>query len=199
MSADFLCWIPTLALLPGAPDFIHRTDALSSLPARPPTPAIVRFVDDLLKRYPDLSDKTDETAWADGPMIRDANGGFIHFSIRWDYYDKVVPFVTATARRDGLNCFDPQSATYYPGSGKPTIITKYAVPEPVTDEHAAIEKARRVCALEPNGTGQWHAKLEKNTWRVWFGASEGGCGSQSAEIERDGSTAVCETAVCRGK
>jgi hypothetical protein len=70
-------------------------------------------VDSLTKRYPDLTETT-ETVWADGPMIRDANGQFIDFSVRSDAYERVAPFVLSTARRVGLACYDPQIYRYYP-------------------------------------------------------------------------------------
>lgn len=188
-----------LGLLPGSPDFLQRTDDYDRLLAKPASTAIVRFVDDLLKRYPDVSERITETAWADGPMIRDANGGFINFSIRWDYYDKVMPFVISTARRDGLNCYDPQTATYYPAAGKPAVIEKYLVREPVTNADAAIRKARRLCVTEPDGKGQWHATLAGNSWHVWLGNAGDECNSSTADIARDGSTTICGFLACRTK
>jgi hypothetical protein len=201
MSANFLCWVPAIALLPSSPGFMDRVDEFDRQPAKPPAPAIVRFVNDLLKRYPDLTETRTDTPWADGPMIRDANGGFINFSIRWDYYDKITPFVTSAARRDGLNCFDPQTAEYYPASGTPYIIAKYAVRQPVADERAAIETARRVCGLEPSGSGQWHAALAGSYWHVWFGPgeTEPPCASESADIARDGGHSVCGVHLCKNK
>jgi hypothetical protein len=47
-------------------------------------------------------------------MLNDANGGFIDFAVRWDYYEKVAPFIITTAHRHGLNCYDPQIYRYYP-------------------------------------------------------------------------------------
>jgi hypothetical protein len=199
MSADFMCWVPALALLPVSPDFMNRVEAFENPPFKPPAAAIVRFVNDLLARYPDLT-QTENTPWADGPMIRDANGSFIYFSIRWDYYDKVTPFVTSTAWRDGLNCFDPQTAECYPASGKPYVIAKYAVLKPVPDETAAIEAGRHVCRLQPTGSGQWNATLAGNYWHVWFGLpSGGGCGFQSADVAKDGSSTSCEVMLCKNR
>ncbi|HEX4160551.1 MAG TPA: hypothetical protein VHY79_18940, partial [Rhizomicrobium sp.] len=53
MSANFWCWIPALALLPGSSAFLHRVDEFHQLPAKPPAVEIVQFVGSLLKRYPD--------------------------------------------------------------------------------------------------------------------------------------------------
>ena len=202
MSANIWCWIPALGLLPNSADFMHRVDEFDRRPAKPAAPGIVRYVDDLLKRYPDLSATTEvETPWADGPMIRDANGGFIDFSITWSQYDKVIPFVTSTAQRDGLNCFDPQTSYYYPATGQPHLIAKYATPEPVSDAKAAISKAQRVCALPSEGPGHWHAVLAKDYWHVWFGLGgrEGKCAFPDADIARDGRSAVCKMSLCRSE
>jgi hypothetical protein len=108
--------VPALALLPGSAGFLHRVDGLHQLPTQPPATEIVLFVGSLLKRYPDLTEvgPDDNTAWADGRMLNDANGGFIDFSVRWDYYDKVAPFIVTTAHKHGLNCYDRQIYRYYP-------------------------------------------------------------------------------------
>ncbi len=119
MSANFWCWLPALALIPGSPDFFDRVDAAHGPPKQKPAAAIVNFVHDLTRRYPDLSETALDTAWADGPMIGDANGGFIDFTIVWSHYDGVVvPFIVRTARNNGLNCYDPQSSFYYPAEPK---------------------------------------------------------------------------------
>lgn len=47
-------------------------------------------------------------------MIRDANGQFIDFSIQWDTYGKIVPFILETANGSHLNCYDPQTEKFYP-------------------------------------------------------------------------------------
>lgn len=180
---------------------MHRVDQFNTPPAKPPAPGIVRFVRDLLSRYPDLSETQNETAWADGPMIGDASGGFIDIGIRWDYYDKIVPFVTSTARMDGLSCFDPQDGYYYPANGKAYQIKKYAVPEPVTDSKSAIEKARRVCGLPAGASGEWHAVLSNNFWHVWLGSkkNDSECGTQGADVARDGSSTGCGVTLCKIK
>ncbi len=113
MSANFWCWVPALMLSPHSHDFLQRVDELNSS-RQPPEPAIVEFVSGLLHHYPDLSPDETETAWADGPMLNDASGGFINFSIRWDYYEKVVPLIVSTGHRAGLNCYDPQISKFYP-------------------------------------------------------------------------------------
>ena len=198
VSANFWCWAPALGLLPTSPHFMHHVDELHAAPDKPPSVAIIRFVGDLLKRYPDVSETQLDTAWADGPLIRDASGGFIDFSIRWDYYAKVVPFVTSTARHDGLNCFDPQDSYYYPSSGQSREIARWAVVDPVNDEKSAIAKARHVCALQPHGNGQWHAVLADGSWRVWFGSEVAPtCGFEGASVERSGKSTSCDVSFCK--
>jgi hypothetical protein len=114
MSANFWCWVPLLALVPGSPDFAQRVEKLHNPPFESPAPPIADFVYRLTNVYPDLDATGAETAWADGPMIGDANGQFIDFSIRWDYYDKVAPLIVSTGRAAGLNCYDPQTQEFYP-------------------------------------------------------------------------------------
>lgn len=75
-----------------------------------PAPEIVSFVKRLTGVYPDLTETSTDTAWADGPLLGDANGGYINFSIRWDYYEKVRPLVISSAQLSGLNCYDPQTS-----------------------------------------------------------------------------------------
>ena len=114
MSANFWCWVPFLALSPASPDFLHRVDSLHNAPFERPAPQIVEFVHRLTKVYPDLDASGAETAWSDGPMLGDANGAFIDFSIRWDYYGKVASFIVSSGHASGLNCYDPQTSQYYP-------------------------------------------------------------------------------------
>lgn len=203
MSADFLCWVPALALLPGSPSFFVRTDQLDSPPRFRPAHAIVEFVHALEERYPD-AESTEETAWADGPMLNDANGGFIHFSVRWDYYKRVTPFVLSTAHRLRLDCFDPQSSRFYPVQG-PAV----SVPDnnpPISNSAGAIEKAKKICRLkEPAQPGKWQVNPGKGPkgqieWHVWYGqtSAEPVCGFNGAFVESDGTTS-CAVSVCRVK
>jgi hypothetical protein len=96
-------------------------------------------------------------------MIHDANGQFIKFSIRWDYYEKVVPFVVSTARQFKLDCYDPQAYRFY--SAKSATVEALAHTDtPVTNADAAVRKARFVCGLDkPIGSsGKWQAMLVKD-------------------------------------
>ena len=208
MSANFWCWVPALALTPYSHDFLDRVDQLHRTPFQPPATAIVEFVGGLLKRYPDVS-VADETAWADGPMLGDANGRFIDFSIRWDYYDKIVPFVVSTALRFHLDCLDPQTFQFYTAENPRGILVaslQAASEVPVTSEAMAIKKARDVCGLDDpaDRSKQWHAVLIKNAkfgdeWHVWLGKAqvETSCGSSGAVVKADGSYTSCEVTLCK--
>ena len=208
MSANFWCWVPTLALMPYSHDFLDRVDHLHRAPFQPPATAIAGFVGGLLKRYPDLT-VADQTAWADGPMLGDANGQFTDFSIRWDYYEKVVPFVVSTALRFHLNCLDPQTSQFYTTKNPNGIVVaslRAASELPVTSKSMAIKKARDVCGLDnsADGSKQWQAVLIKNAkfgdeWHVWLGKDqvETLCGSTGAEVKADGSSTSCVVTLCK--
>jgi hypothetical protein len=118
MSANFWCWLPVLGLLPGSPDFLHRVEGIQESPAQSPSTVIVEFVGGLLKRYPELSERQINTAWADGPLLGDASGQFIDIGIQWSRYEEAVPFVVLTAQQFGLNCYDPQNSHFYPMKNK---------------------------------------------------------------------------------
>jgi len=139
VSASFWCWAPVLALNPYSHDFFDRVDRLQDAPDRPPATVIVEFVRGLLKRYPDLSDTQTEGPWADGPLVRDANGQFIDISIVWSEYPMVVPFVVSTARHFKLDCFDPQTYQFYPGKNSTVETLPHSV-TPVTSVDAAIKR-----------------------------------------------------------
>jgi hypothetical protein len=80
----------------------------------PPTERITAYVGALLARYPDLTelddDVVDDSPWADGPMINNARGPFIYFSmVANDAAEEAWSHVVSTARSMSLVCFDPQS------------------------------------------------------------------------------------------
>ena|SRR5438874_834457 len=70
---------------------------------------------------------------------------------------------------------------------------------PVKDANAAIEKARRICRLEPRSAmGEWHGVLVNGTWHVWFGETrvEPLCGFIGAFVQADGSFTSCAVSAC---
>jgi hypothetical protein len=76
-------------------------------------PEILAFIDDLTKRYPDLTelddDHVDDSPWADGPLTGNVMGPFFYFAMTYSGAEEAVPFVAETAARHGLVCFDPQT------------------------------------------------------------------------------------------
>jgi hypothetical protein len=113
MTAHLYCWDLSLGLVPTDRSFYDRIKALHRDAKPPPSPKLVAFVADLLVRYGDLTE-TDDTVWGDGPMVNNIIGDFINMSLIWSRYQEAVPFVTMTARKHGLHCFDPQTGEFYP-------------------------------------------------------------------------------------
>ena len=112
MSANFFCWLPILGLIPSSPDFSAKIEKLQEAPHSSPSPVVVEFVDDLLKRYPEQTAKI-ESVWADAPLKSDITGQFIDMGILWSRYSEAVPFIVSTAHHFRLNCYDPQDSRYY--------------------------------------------------------------------------------------
>ncbi|WP_340540911.1 hypothetical protein [Nocardioides sp. GXZ039] len=81
----------------------------------PPSPRIRSYVDALLARWPDLTDDgSEDSPWADGPMIANAFGEAIYFSMVWSRAEEASEFAARTAAEHGLVCFDPQSEALRP-------------------------------------------------------------------------------------
>jgi hypothetical protein len=76
-----------------------------------PSPAIASYVSALLDRYPDWTDEpTEDSPWADSPLIDSASGPFLYFAFtRNAALDEAWAFAVETARSLGLVAFDPQS------------------------------------------------------------------------------------------
>ena len=80
----------------------------------PPTERITEYVRVLIARYPDLDhlddDAVDDSPWADSPLIANARGPIIYFSmVTNDATHDAWRHAVTTARSMGLVCFDPQS------------------------------------------------------------------------------------------
>jgi hypothetical protein len=112
MSANIYCWEPSLALEPSAEDFLDKIHELHSTPYPPPSETMVKLVDALLQRYPDLT-VTEDTVWADGPLTGNIIGRFINIGIIWSRYEEAALFVISTAQSMGLHCYDPQGSNYF--------------------------------------------------------------------------------------
>jgi hypothetical protein len=76
-----------------------------------PTPPIARYVAGLLRHWPDIgkTDVAEESPWADAPLINNATGPLIYFSMVYSKANEAVSFASELAAAHGLNCFDPQS------------------------------------------------------------------------------------------
>ncbi|MGN6694787.1 MAG: hypothetical protein ACTHN0_11490, partial [Aquihabitans sp.] len=79
------------------------------------TPAIVAYVDALLARWPDITtDGGADSPWADGPLINNATGPVISFSMRWSAAEDASWLAAELAQTHGLVCFDPQAERLRP-------------------------------------------------------------------------------------
>jgi hypothetical protein len=111
VSANFYAWLPALALDPQSKAFADDIEALYQK-AEAPHPTLLQFVDDLLSRFPDLT-QTEDTVWAAGPLRDEILGGFINVAVSWPRADEAWAFFLQTARRHGLVCYDPQAEKLY--------------------------------------------------------------------------------------
>jgi len=85
-------------------------DRLESAPREEPTPAIRRFVDALLARWPDLnSPGGDDSPWNSAPLIGEASGDSIYFGMVWSQAEQASEFAVQVAADHGLVCYDPQA------------------------------------------------------------------------------------------
>jgi hypothetical protein len=89
--------------------FVKLYDQYVEAGASPPTPRITAFVQSLLAEYPDLDEVgDDESPWAVGHLIGEASGPLVYFAVVYSRAEEMQRFVAATAREQGLVCFDPQ-------------------------------------------------------------------------------------------
>lgn len=74
-----------------------------------PTPAIRAYAEALLDRWVDMNDDVENVSpWSDGPLINNAQGPIIYFSMRPSMADEVSAAAARMAANRGLVCFDPQ-------------------------------------------------------------------------------------------
>lgn len=79
----------------------------------PPTASIENFIGVLLQRWPDLSDDEDRDEnlgipWSTAPMLGNASGPLVYFSMVWSRSVEASAFAASVAISLGLVCFDPQ-------------------------------------------------------------------------------------------
>jgi len=81
----------------------------------PVSDRIRAYVDALLARWPAITeDDGVDSPWADGPMIDNAFGDCIYFSMVWSRAEEASAFAARTAADHGLVCYDPQAETLRP-------------------------------------------------------------------------------------
>ncbi|WP_328877689.1 hypothetical protein [Streptomyces sp. NBC_00299] len=76
----------------------------------PPTDRIPQYVAALLKRWPDLTvvEEEDVSPWSTGPLIGEARGPLIYFSMVYSMAKEVSAHAAQVASSLGLVCYDPQ-------------------------------------------------------------------------------------------
>jgi hypothetical protein len=112
MTAHFYAWEPSLAIDPRSAGFEQQLEQAQASTADP-TVSLLKFVERLLAKYPELS-QSDDTPWATGPLAGEITGAFINFAVSWSWYNRaLIDFVATTAGSCGLHCYDPQDGRFY--------------------------------------------------------------------------------------
>jgi hypothetical protein len=93
-------------------------------PEADPSPAIRAYIEALLKRWPDITeDAGEDSPWADRPLIGNAFGDAIYFSMVWSRAKQASDIASQLAAEHGPACYDPQSEALLPheppGPAKP--------------------------------------------------------------------------------
>jgi hypothetical protein len=89
--------------------WLEGTDLDPDIDDPSPSPAIVRYVDALLARWPDIgTDDGLNSPWATGPLMQEAIGPFFYFPMIWSMAEEASAFAAAKAAEHSLVCFDPQ-------------------------------------------------------------------------------------------
>ena len=78
----------------------------------PPAPRIVAYVEALVARYPDDSDRSG--VWASPPVIDEASGPIVYLLMSYGKAEEVSEYAAVLAREHGLICFDPQEERLRP-------------------------------------------------------------------------------------
>ncbi|MGY0069535.1 hypothetical protein ACWZEH_22650 [Streptomyces sp. QTS137] len=82
----------------------------------PPSSRIAEYVAGLLARWADLTEDEEEdtSAWSTGPLIDEAAGPFLYFSMRYGMAEEASAYAADLAASMGLVCFDPQAGVLRP-------------------------------------------------------------------------------------
>jgi hypothetical protein len=96
-----------------------------------PRPSILRYVDALLARWPDITtDEGADSPWASGPLAQEAIGPLFYFPMRPSMADEASAFAAAKAEEFGLVCFDPQLERLRPERDDVAVISSPSAPAP---------------------------------------------------------------------
>ncbi|MEH0822154.1 MULTISPECIES: hypothetical protein [Micromonospora] len=111
MSYDLAVWEGELPIDDGAAGEAY--DQLYALYMEdeelPPTPRIRAYVLALLERWVDMSDdEHDVSPWSAGPLMDEASGPFVYFTMRYSMCEEVSAEAARMAADHGLVCYDPQ-------------------------------------------------------------------------------------------
>ena len=91
-------------------------------PPPAPAPELVRYADELLEWYPDITPDGDEgSPWASGPLKANIVGSVFYFSMTYSAAEDAIPFIVDRAQVHQLVCFDPQTEKLLsrPGASEP--------------------------------------------------------------------------------
>lgn len=97
----------------------------------PPTDAIRGYVEEMLARWPDITeDDGEDSPWGDGPLIGNASGPLLVFSLVSSSLNESLPYCSEVARRRGIVLYDQEQDEVYSPAGVPTAAAAPAPPSP---------------------------------------------------------------------
>ncbi|NPC95976.1 hypothetical protein [Nocardioides sp. zg-DK7169] len=111
MSYDLIVWEGDAPVSDEAARavFVRLMERAEEDTAAEPTAAIRAYVHALLQRWPDITeDAGEDSPWADGPLVNNASGDAIHFSLVWSAAEEASAYAARVAGEHGLVCYDPQ-------------------------------------------------------------------------------------------
>ncbi|MDH6466423.1 hypothetical protein M2302_006631 [Micromonospora sp. A200] len=111
MSYDLAVWEGELPADDGAAGQVYDQLYAAYMEGEelPPTPRIRAYVLALLKRWVDMpDDEHDVSPWSAGPLMDEASGPFVYFTMRYSMCEEVSAEAARLAADHGLVCYDPQ-------------------------------------------------------------------------------------------
>ena len=111
MSCDLAVWEGELPADDGAVGVVYDQLYAAYMEGEelPPTPRIRAYVLALLKRWVDMpDDERDVSLWSAGPLMDEASGPFVYFTMRYSMCEEVSAEAARMAADHGLVCYDPQ-------------------------------------------------------------------------------------------